>query len=74
MVLQRLLLALKGNPQVRYEKNFMILPVFLLFHNTGHNLAQILPQDHTQFDFFLLVSDELCQGIQLILKTLIGIQ
>ena len=30
----------------------MILPVSLLFHNIGHNLAQILPQDHTQFDFF----------------------
>ena len=28
-----------------------VLPIFF-FHNIGHNLAQILPQDHTQFDFF----------------------
>ena len=29
------------------------MPVSLLFfHNIGPNLAQILPQDHTQFDFF----------------------
>ena len=27
------------------------MPVSLLFHNTGSNLAQILPQDHTHFDF-----------------------
>ena len=27
------------------------MPVSLLFHNIGSNLAQILPQDHTNFDF-----------------------
>ena len=27
------------------------MPVSLLFHNIGSNLAQTLPQDHTDFDF-----------------------
>ena len=74
MVLQPLLLALKSNPQVKHEKTLMILLVSLLFHNIGHNLAQILPQGHTQFDFFLLVSNEVGLGIQLILNSLIRIQ
>ena len=52
MVLQPLLLALKGNSQVKYEKNLMILPVSSLFFNIEHNLAQILSQDHTQIAFF----------------------
>ena len=26
--------------------------ISLLFYNIGPNLAQILPQDHTHFDFF----------------------
>ena len=67
-----MLLGLKGNLQVKYEKNLMIFPVSFL---------QILPQEHTRFVFyffifyfFLLVSNEVCKGIQLILKTLIGIQ
>ena len=54
---------------------------FFTFSTTfGHKLAQILPQDHTQFDFFLLFAGFQCnevgkaQGIQSILKTLIGIQ
>ena len=47
--------------------------VFTFYHKNGPNLAQILPQDHTHW-FFLLVSNEICLGIQLILITLIGIQ
>ena len=49
-----MLFALKGILQVNYEKNLMILPVSLLSsqYNTGQNLTQILPQNHTQFDFF----------------------
>ena len=53
MILQPLFFALKGNPQVKYEKKTNdIASFFTFFDNIGHNLAQILPQDHTQFDFF----------------------
>ena len=51
-----------------------ITSFFTFFHNIVHNLAQILPQGHTQFDFFLLVSNEVGLGIQLILNSLIRIQ
>ena len=34
-----------------WEKNLFIMPVSLLFYNIVPNLAQILPQDHTHFDF-----------------------
>ena len=75
MVLQPLLFALRGIPQVKYEK---ILGndnacFFTFFHNIGPNLAQILPQTTPTSIFFLLVSNEICYGMQLILKTLIGI-
>ena len=75
MVLQPLLLALKGNPQVKYAKKPNDIACFFRYfcHNIGYNLAQILPQDHTQFDF-LVFSNEVCYGIQLILKNMIGIQ
>ena len=43
---------LKIVPHVKYERNLLIMPVSLLFHNIGPNFAQILPQDHTHFDFF----------------------
>ena len=42
MVLKPLIFALKGILQIKYEKNLMIMPVSLLFHNIGPNLAQIL--------------------------------
>ena len=54
MLAQPLLFALKGIPHVKYEKK----PIdnacffFYFFHNIGPNLGQILPQDHTHFDFF----------------------
>ena len=52
-----------GGMKVQYA------PVSLLFSQHWTQLAQILPQDS------FLVSNEVCQGIQLILlKTLIGIQ
>ena len=44
------------------------------FHNIGLNLVQILPQDHTRFDFFCWFLIKYANGIQLILITLIGIQ
>ena len=75
MVLQPLLLALKGNPLVKYEKIPNDIACFFTFFTTLDNLDQIFPKDHTQFFFFfLLVSNEVCWGIQLILKTLNGIQ
>ena len=61
MFVQPLFFALNGIPQVKYEKKLSIMPISLLFiHNIGPNLAQILPQDHCQFDFFCLVSSEKC--------------
>ena len=39
VVLQPLLLAFKGNPQVKYEKNLMLLPVPLLF--SQHWISQV---------------------------------
>ena len=39
VVLQPLLLAFKGNPQVKYEKNLMLLPVPLLF--SLHWISQV---------------------------------
>ena len=60
MVLQSLLFALKGIAK-NMKKNLMILPVSYFFQNMGHNLTQILPQDHTRLDFFL-VSNELCSA------------
>ena len=29
-------------------------------HSIGHSLAQILHQDHTGFDFFVPISNEVC--------------
>ena len=61
MVLQPLLDALKGNPQAKYEKSPNdIACFFTFFYNIGHYLVQYLPQDHTRFDFFVLVSNEVC--------------
>ena len=55
---QLLLLTLICIPCAKYEKNLLIMPIFLLFfHSIGPNLAQILPQDHTHFVFLLLVSN-----------------
>ena len=48
--LYTLLFALNGTTHVKYEKNLCLF--LYLFHNTGLNLAQILPQDHTHFEFF----------------------
>ena len=58
MVLQPLLFALKGIPQVKYEKKLMILPVSLLF---SQHCDIIWPKfcPKTTFDLiFLLVSSE----------------
>ena len=60
MFVKPLFLALKCIPHVKYEKKLLIIPISLFFHNIGPNLAQILPQDHTHFDFFCLVSSEIC--------------
>ena len=61
MILQPLFFALKGIPPVNYEKKPNDIAVFLYnFHNVGPNLAKILPQNHTHFNFFLLVSNEIC--------------
>ena len=74
MFVKPLFFALKGIPHVKYEENYPQCPFLYFFHNIGPNFAQILQQDHTQFDFFCLVSSEICKVIQLILITLIGIQ
>ena len=60
MFVKPLFCALKGIPHAKYEKKLSIMPILYFFHNVGPNLAQILPQDHTQFDFFCLVSSEIC--------------
>ena len=33
------------------KKPIDIASVFTFFHNLGHNLAQIYPQDHNHFNF-----------------------
>ena len=38
-------------PSKIWKKQWYCLFLYY-FHNIGHNLAQILPQDHTWFDFF----------------------
>ena len=58
---QPFIFALKGILHVKYEKNLLIMLVSLIiFHNIGLNLAQILSEDHTHFEFFILVSNEIC--------------
>ena len=53
MVLEPLLFTLKGIPQNKiWKKPNDIACFFTFFYNIGHNLAQILPQNHTRFDFF----------------------
>ena len=75
MFLKPLFFASKGIPHVKYEKkNYRQCPFLYFFHIIEPNLAQILPQDHTHFDFFCPVSSEICWGIQLILITSIGIK
>ena len=34
------------------KKNYWQCPFLYFFHNIGPNVAQILSQGHTQFDFF----------------------
>ena len=53
MFVQPLLSASKGISHVKYEKKLLIMPFLYFFHNIGPNLAQILPQDHTHFTFFV---------------------
>ena len=53
---------------------FHKMPVSLFLHNIGPSLAQILPQWLHVFSFFLLTSNEIYQGIQLILLTFVIIQ
>ena len=61
MFVKPLFFALKGIPHVKYEKKTIDKAhFFTFFRNTGPTLAQILPQDHTHFDFFCLVSSEIC--------------
>ena len=60
MFVKPLFFAFKGIPLVKYEKKLSIMLISLLFHNIGPNLAQILTEDHTHFDFFCLVSSEIC--------------
>ena len=61
MFVKPLFCALKGIPHAKYEKKAIDnAHFFIFFHNIGPNLAQILPKDHTQFDFFCLVSSEIC--------------
>ena len=67
MVLQPLLLALKGNPQVKYEKKLMYCLFLYFFQTIGYNFAQFLSQDHTQSDvsdffFFFLIGIHPMQG------------
>ena len=45
-----------------------------LFRNIGPNLAKILPQRPHPLYFLWLISNEICQGIQLILITFVAIQ
>ena len=61
MFVKPLFFALKGIPNVKYEKKAIDNNhFFTFFHNIWPNLAQILPQGHTHFDFFCLVSNEIC--------------
>ena len=60
MFVQPFMFALKGILHVKYEENLLIMLVSLVFfHNIGPNLAQILPEDHTYFEFFILVFHEI---------------
>ena len=59
MFVQPLLPALKCVPHAKYEKKLFVMSVSLL-QNTGTNLVQILPQEHTHFAFFSLNSNEIC--------------
>ena len=37
-----------------------MLVSLIFFHNIGPNLAQILSEDHTHIEFFILVFNEIC--------------
>ena len=55
-------------------KKTIEMAVSLFFHNIGPNFAQILPQRPHPLSLFLLISNEICWGIQLTLITCVAIQ